>query len=289
MLDNRRVLLENLRSRIRANAMAVGESREQSMATRRGELSEAPGLWRPTPTVSGGASSLPLTGEEKLALASLATEVQFEKGTLIYREKEKAGFLYILLDGVVKTWKTQPDGSNCAVAFCFPDDLFGWPDDDRYDGSAQVLLPTSAYKVPIPSLEVLLRGNADLAVDLLGKLRRRLRQQQRQVSLLGRNDALGRVAIFISMLEDMESKGSRPTRLYLPMSRSDIADFVGLSLEAVSRAFTALDTQGILTFRSKRHFQVADRAGLQALIDAPAEPVKRGPKVGKRAAASKTK
>ena len=252
------------------------------MATRRSELSEGPGLWRSASPASGGATPVALTGEEKLALASLATSVQFEKGAFIYREREKANFLYVLLEGVVKTYTTPPDGTNRAVAFCFPADLFGWAEDDRYDGSAQALTTISAYKVPVPALDMMLRGNPDLAVDLLGKFRHRLQQQHRHLLLLGRNDALGRVAMFIAMLEELErdGKGARPPRLYLPMNRSDIADFVGLSLEAVSRAFTALDTQGILTFRSKRHFQVTDRAGLQALIDhvpggSPKRPVKR--------------
>jgi CRP/FNR family transcriptional regulator len=261
------------------------------MATRRKELSEGPGLWRTTPPVPGGAPVTREGGEETTALASLATPVQFEKGALIYREREQAGSLYILREGVVKTYTTMPDDMNRAVAFCFKDDLFGWSDNDRYDGSAEALSPVIAYKVPIPVLEAMLDSNAGLAVDLLGRLRRCLRQQHRQLLLLGRNDALGRVAMFIAILEDLErtADGARPQRLYLPMSRSDIADFVGLSLEAVSRAFTALDTQGILTFRSKRHFQVSDRAGLQALIDnvSTAEvkrPAKRAPK---RAAAKR--
>lgn len=261
------------------------------MASRRGELSEGPGLWLPAHPSLGGIAQGPLTGEEKLALATIATTVQFDKAAFIHREREKADFLYVLLQGVVKTFTTLPDGSNRAVAFYFPDDLFGWSEDDRYAGSAQALALVNAYKVPVPALEALLRINADLALDLLRKFRHRMQQQHRHLLLLGRNDALGRVAMFIAMLERLErvGKGARPPRLYLPMSRSDIADFVGLSLEAVSRAFTALEAQGVVTFRAKRHFQVTDRAALQALIDhVPAGAVKQRakPKRASRTAAT---
>jgi CRP-like cAMP-binding protein len=227
-----------------------------------------------------GIAEGPLTGEGKIALASIATIQQFDKGTFIHREREKADFLYVLLQGVVKTFTTLPDGSNRAVAFYFPDDLFGWSEDDRYAGSGQALAPVSAYKIPVAALEALLRSDAELGMDLLRKFRHRMQQQHDHLLLLGRNDALGRVAMFIAMLEQLEhvGKAARPPRLYLPMSRSDIADFVGLSLEAVSRAFTALEAQGVVTFRAKRHFQVTDRAALLALIDnVPLGTVKRRP------------
>jgi len=127
----------------------------------------------------------------------------------------------------------------------------------------------TAYQIPIATLEALLPENPELAKDLLQRYRRLIQRQQQDLLLLGRGDALGRMAMFVATLERSErtEKRPRPSQLYLPMSRSDIADFVALSLEAVSRALGELGERKILAFRSIRHFQVTDRAALQAIID----------------------
>jgi len=225
-------------------------------------------LWPAARSGLAGSAAGPLSSDEKLAFATLATTVQFGKNAIIYRDSERAEFLYLLLEGAAKSFTTLPDGSNRGVTFHFPGDLFGWPEDNRYAGAAQALKSATALKIPLEALEARLRSDPGLALVLVRKLRYHVVQQYRQLVLLGRNDAIGRVATFIALLErrEQEEKGIRPLRLHLPMSRSDIADCVGLSLEAVSRAFTALEGRGVLSFRSKRHFRVADRAAFQALV-----------------------
>jgi len=239
------------------------------MASRRPELSEGPVPWLPgEPGPMGGAPGL-LTSDARSALAEITTAVTFKKGAVIYRQREKADFLYIVRDGIVKTFTTLPEGSHRALMLCFRDDLFGWSENDRYMGSAEALIAGTAYKIPVRALEALFPGNADIAKELLQRLRQHLQRQHQDLLMLGRGDALGRVATFVAMLERLErtEKGTRPSQLYLPMSRSEIADCVALSLEAVSRALGELEKQKILVFRSIRHFQVADRAALQAIID----------------------
>lgn len=239
------------------------------MPSNRRKLSEGPGLWIPERPSLGGKQQRGLSDDDRAALAAIASTVSFAKGVQIFRARDKAGHLYLLLQGVVKTYATLPDGSTRGVGFNFPDDLFGSAAEERHALSAEALVPGSLHKIPIPALEAVLRNNAGLGLALIRRLEDRLLDQHRHLLLLGRGDAVGRVAMFIALLERMErvSRSSHAPWLYLPMSRSDIADFVGLSLEAVSRAFTALARDGILKFRAKRHFQVTDRAALQALID----------------------
>jgi CRP/FNR family transcriptional regulator len=260
------------------------------MASRRGQLSEGPVPWLPGDPGLAGIGAESTTGDVRTALTAIGTIVAFDKGTVFYRQREKADFLYIVRDGVVRIFTTLPEGSNRAVSFCFQADLFGIAENERYTGSAEALLRGNAYQIPVAGLDALLPENPELARDLLQRYRQHIQRQQQDLLLLGRGDALGRVAMFVATLERSErtEKRPRPSHLYLPMSRSDIADFVALSLEAVSRAFGEFEERKILTFRSIRHFQVTDRAALQAIIDdyKPARSVQRRrakPKRGKTA------
>lgn len=239
------------------------------MVSRRGDLREGPVPWLPGGPDSATVSQEVSPGAVRSALAALATLVAFEKGAMFYREREPAEFLYVVRDGVVKSFSTPSEGTDRVVSFCFADDLFGLAENARYMGSAEALTRGHAYRIPVATAEALLPGNPDLATELLHRYRRHVQRQHQDLLLLGRGDALGRVAMFVAALERSEraEKRPRPSQLYLPMSRSEIADCVALSLEAVSRALTRLEAEGILTFRAIRHFQVTDRAALQAIID----------------------
>ena len=282
MLDIMREIVGKMHSRIPACADAIAIGETLSMVSRRGELREGPVPWLPGCPDAATVNQQSSTGEARSALAAIGTVVAFDKGAVFYREREKAEFLYIVQDGVVKSFSTPSEGTNRVVSFCFADDLFGIDDNGRYAGSAEALMRGRAYKIPTATLDALLPSNPDLGRELQQRYRRHIQRQHQDLLLLGRGDALGRVAMFVAALERAEraEKRPRPSQLYLPMSRSEIADCVALSLEAVSRALTRLEAEGILTFRAIRHFQVTDRAALQAIIDdyKPAKGEERGTK-----------
>jgi CRP-like cAMP-binding protein len=108
---------------------------------------------------------------------------------------------------------------------------------------------------------------------LLCKLGSIMVAQQNHALILGRNDAQGKLAMFLDAWErGQRERGYDTEMIYLPMSRSDIAAYVGLTVEAVSRTFTAFAVHGLVSFRAKRQVRLIDRAGLHALIGVATRP-----------------
>lgn len=104
-------------------------------------------------------------------------------------------------------------------------------------------------------------------ISLLLKFTHELREGERHGMMLARHDALGGIVLFIGMLERLENQRGRNTKvIYLPMLRSDIADYVGLSLPAVSRAFHMLASRNIIQLSDRRHLQIIDRTRFEELI-----------------------
>jgi len=174
--------------------------------------------------------------------------------------------VFDIISGVVKTYRTTPDKAEHISAFLFADDLFGLTEERRYVNSAKAVTAVTAYRIPIAALEARLPKDAALGFHVICKLCHELRETQRHALLLGRRNALVRMAMFIQMLEEFQTaKGDRTRELSLPMSRSDIADYVGMSRETVSRSFRALESRRILEFSGRRQLRIRDRHQLEAL------------------------
>lgn len=228
----------------------------------RGPSIAAIGLWQ-----GGNGARAPLLSEaERARLAAVATIVRFKKKAQIYREGDRADAVFNIVEGVVKAYRTLPDKAEHIGAFLFADDLFGLAEEGRYVNSAKAVTAVTAYRIPVPALSGRLQGDATLEYHVICKLCHELREAQRHAMLLGFRSALARLAAFFQLLAQHQTAGNGAVQeLYLPMSRSDIAHYVGLSLEAVSRSFRALARRGVLRFRQKRHVSVLDRGKLAAL------------------------
>lgn len=216
-------------------------------------------------TSSGKRRQL-LTDEERGRLAAIASIVRLKKGEDIYREGDRADAVFAIIGGVVKTYKTLPDRTKRISAFLFADDLFGLAEEGKYLNSAGAVTAVTAYRLPVPALKSRLEKDADLEFQVICKLCHELREAQRHAFLLARRNALARVAMFLELLERHQAARDESTKeLYIPMSRSDVADYAGMSLEAVSRSFRTLAGRGIIAFRNKRSVKIADRSRLDAL------------------------
>jgi CRP/FNR family transcriptional regulator len=202
-----------------------------------------------------------LSEEERARLAVLASIVRLNKGEEIYREGQPADAVFNIITGVVKAYKTAPDGSEHITAFLFPDDMFGLSEEGKYTNSTKALTPLALYRFPVPDLRRRLAKDADLEFHVICKLIHELRETQRHAFLLARRRALSKVAMFLQLLENLQAaRGERTAEIYLPMNRSDIGEYVGMSLEAVSRAFQGLTARGIIKSRDRQHLKIADRS-----------------------------
>jgi len=207
-----------------------------------------------------------LSDRERGQLAQIATLVRFRRGAPLFHEGAPADAIYNIAVGVAKTFRTLPDSTKRVAAFLFPDDLLGLAEEGRYVNSAEAVRPITAYRLPLAALENLLRSDPTLEFHVLCKVCHALRESQRHAFLLGRRRALPKIAMFVQMLNRSEqARGIGAAAIYLPMTRTDIADYIGMSLPAVCRSFAVIERRGLVRFRGKRHLQIIDQAGLDSL------------------------
>jgi CRP-like cAMP-binding protein len=207
-----------------------------------------------------------LSEDERARLAGIASIVRFKKGALIYREGDPMDQLFNIMSGVVKVYRTAPDGSEHIAAFLFPDDLFGLPREGQYANSAKAVTAVIAYALPISLFRTHLAKEADLAFHMVSKLYQGIRQSQHHAFLLASRHARSRVAMFLQLLECLQAAKGEPTNeIYLPMDRSDIAEYLAISLPAASRAFRSLTADGIIASRDRRHVRILERQAFEAL------------------------
>jgi CRP-like cAMP-binding protein len=222
----------------------------------------APSVWS-----AGDNPGHPLSAEDSAMLALIATIGRFRKGETIYKKGEKSAFAFNVLSGVVKSFEPLPDESQNLTTFLFPNDLFGLAEDGRYVNSAEAVTEATVYKIPAGPLEARLRRNPTLDFQVICKLCHDLRESQRHAFLLSRRRAITRICLFLQMIEVIQQNHAATSKdIFLPMSRTDIGAYVGISPEAVSRCLKTLVERGIVRFKDRRHVEIADRPRLEALI-----------------------
>jgi CRP/FNR family transcriptional regulator len=214
---------------------------------------------------SGGKYRQLLSDEERARLATIASIVRFKKSEKIYSDGKPAEAIFNIVSGVVKTYKPTANGGKHIAAFLYPEDLFGLSEEGRYTNSATAITPVTAYALPVSALRRRLSKDAALEYHLIVKLYHALRETQRHALLLAQRHAASKLAIFLQLQEHVQSANREPAEIYLPMDRSDIADYVGMSLAAVSRGFRALATQRVIKIRDRRHVKIIDRKTFEKL------------------------
>jgi CRP/FNR family transcriptional regulator len=218
-----------------------------------------PALW----SCASGNPRHVIADESRAELAAISSLTRFRTGERIYGEGDRADAVFNLITGVVKAYKSLPGARRHIVAFLFPDDLIGLAEEGRYVNSAEAVTATCGYRIPATTLEARLRKDPCLEFHVICKLCHELREAQRHALILSRHSALVKVGLFLQMLDNYEAgRGGCSEELYLPMSRTDIADYLGMSLEVVSRSFRALASQGVIAFRNRRHVRIIDRSRL---------------------------
>jgi CRP-like cAMP-binding protein len=207
-----------------------------------------------------------LTERQRLQLASIATRIRVLPRMVLYREEAAATAVFINAEGVVKVFKDMPSGKRWVTAFLFPSDVFGLAENGRYIRTAQAVTPATLYRIKTEVLMDMLRRDPDLQFSFLCKVTHELREAQRQTIAVGRRDAIGRFAMFIRQLErESGARHGRTGDIEMPMSRSDIASYLGLSLESVSRATRALEKRGVVCFPGRHVVRIINPAQFERI------------------------
>ncbi len=193
--------------------------------------------------------------------------VRLRRGERLYQEGERVEALFHIVTGMVKLYTTFLDGKQHIMNFSFPDDLIGLAPNCTHVGSAEALTPVTAYRMPMAAVRPRLRNDPDLEFHLICQLSHDLHQARRHATLLSRHRATARIGLFLQMLEaNQNARGESLQEIYLPMKRSDIGAYVGISLEAVGRSFRRLANRGAITVRNRRYVQITNRAEFEAAI-----------------------
>ncbi len=203
---------------------------------------------------------------ERLRLIIASVHVQ--AGATVICEGEAADNLFNVVRGSVKLYKLLPDGRRQVTGFLFPGDFLGIALNETYAYNAEAIQPLQLCCFPRRKLEALLAGLPRLERRLLGETAHELAAAQDQMVLLGRKTALERVASFLIMLSERAVKRRRPASpLDIPMTRTDIADYLGLTTETVSRTLTRLRGGRLIATQTRGRIEISDMEGLRALVE----------------------
>jgi len=219
--------------------------------------------------VSTDPPSLPnIPGEFGMEIASnprlTLNEFTYKKGTEIYGEKEPADYVYQVKTGAARSYKLLSDGRRQIGAFHLVGDIFGLENSSEHRFTAEAIVDTTVRLIKRRSLELVAESDAMVARNLLSMTTNNLQHAEDHMLLLGRKTSLERVAAF---LIEMDRRLTAAGVLALPMCRRDIADYLGLTLETVSRALSRLHELGILGFigNNQRQILLLDRQQLASL------------------------
>ena len=185
----------------------------------------------------------------------------FARNTEIYGEDEPTEFLYKVVCGAVRTYKILSDGRRQIGSFYLPGDLFGLEAGDIHSFSAEAIGDSKVLLVKRSAVSALAARDSDVARLLWGVTSRELRLMQSHVLLLIKS-AQERVAGF---LLEMAERSSVADEVELPMSRQDIADYLGLTIETVSRTLSLLENAATIALPSARKILLRNRGALGRL------------------------
>jgi CRP/FNR family transcriptional regulator, nitrogen fixation regulation protein len=194
-------------------------------------------------------------------LGLMGAPMRFERNIEIYGEDEPAEYLYQVISGAVRTYRTLDNGRRQISAFYLPGDVFGVEAGEVHLSSAEAICNSQILVVRRSAVMARAEHEKDIARQLWTLAVRELRRVQEH-SLLLIKSAEERVAGF---LIEMAGRNSNNGAIELPMSRQDIADYLGLTIETVSRTFTQLVQSGAIALETSRRIVLRNRAALNRL------------------------
>jgi len=216
----------------------------------------------------GNALFCGLAAEDHWRLQSLSAPVERPAGTLIFEEGEAAEQVYLVATGVVQEYKMLPDGRRLITAFHYPGELVGMTFGESHGCSAEAVTDTVLRRHSRRGLAEMNERLPGFGRRLLSHMSDELSAVQAHLLLLGRKTAVERVATFLLDLSERAERGGRsPSPLWLPMRREAIGDHLGLTLETVSRVFSRLRRDGLVSAERNGWIELLDPAALARIAE----------------------
>lgn len=187
-----------------------------------------------------------------------ATTLRFHAGQLIFDEGQRANRWFEVVHGTVRTCRFHLDGNRHLTGFFFNGDVFG-AEHGNYGTAAEAVTDVElrCFRVGDITKEYTPKPQLDEAISILI---RAMSTAQRYQFIIGRRTAVEKLAAFLLCLRQQANVGG--TQIRIPMSRGDIADFLGLTVHTVSRTFSELVRRGLIEIDGRSSIVATDPEGL---------------------------
>ncbi len=193
-------------------------------------------------------------------LKAVAVTVRTDRDEEIVAQGDPARHCYLLVSGCARTVKLMEDGRRQVGEFLLPGDLFGWEALDEHDFGVEAVTPVTLLRFPRSALETLVDRDRHFARQLRALSAGQIRAGRERLVLLGRKTACERIASFLlEMAQRIRGEGG--AMIGLPMSRADMADYLGLTIETVCRGLAQLRTAGVIAVERSK-IVILDRRAL---------------------------
>lgn len=211
--------------------------------------------------------SVPRTLSDDLkAIHSHSVRVHYLRNETIFSEGDSADYVYKIISGVVRLCKFTPDGRRQIPDFMFAGDFFGLTGAVEHGFAAEAAADTIVLAFPREQIERLGASNAGMRHRTFELLTEQLLSMQRHLLVIGCNNAKERVACFLMRLAKRANARSGEL-VDMPMSRQDVADHLGLTIETVCRAIAELKRDGMILCPNIHQIVLRDTGGLMALTN----------------------
>jgi CRP/FNR family transcriptional regulator len=194
--------------------------------------------------------------------------VRFDPQDTLFNEGDGAAYLFSPLNGAVKTYKLMADGRRQITGFFFRGDLFGFSPNGLYGYTAEAITGVSLCRFPVAKLEGIYPTAPTLVREVLRRSMVKLTHFHEHTLLLGRKSAPEKLASFLlSLSQRAVERGDTASPVMIPMGRADVADYLGLTIETVSRTLTKFKASGLLELPNPSTVALRDPGALRRIAD----------------------
>ncbi len=207
-----------------------------------------------------------LHDDQLKVFSEISDEKEFRDKQTIFLQQGPSKHLYNITKGNIKIYKLLSDGRIQIIGFLYPGDFFGSYKKGKYNYSSEAIGNVRLCVFRQEVLDEYLEKNMNLSKELLHITSHELTLAQDRMGVLGKMNANERVAKFILNISDQRARiGWQDNPISLPMTRQDIADYLGLTLETVSREITRFKTSNLIKAMTSKQIFISDREKLTNL------------------------
>jgi CRP/FNR family transcriptional regulator len=205
-----------------------------------------------------------LNQEELAHLNSLVTHIDLKHGDALFYEEDESNYLYNLTEGVVQLSRLLPDGRRQITGFLFPGDFLGLSKEGNYAYTAEAVSSAKLCRFRRGQMMKMFDEYPGLEKKLLSQRSNELIEAQEHIILLGRKSAKEKVAsLLMNFAKKMSQTDFRLSEINLPVTREDMADYLGMRLETVSRVLSDFKKSGLIDLPSPHIIKFNDMEALE--------------------------